>query len=153
MRDVLAVGIPIELAWPDELPEILALLEECGLPPDGLGDHLSSTIVARREGRVVGSAALELFERTALLRSVAVRRDLRGAGLGGRLTAAALNLALELGVEEAYLLTETADSFFPRFGFRWVPRSEVPEDVRRSVEFISACPAGARAMALRLRAG
>ncbi|HSL01707.1 MAG TPA: arsenic resistance N-acetyltransferase ArsN2 [Rubrobacteraceae bacterium] len=153
MRGLLAASIPIEPARPGELPEILALLEECGLPPDGLGDHLSSTLVARWKGRVVGSAALELYERTALLRSIAVRRDLRGAGLGGRLTAVTLNLALELGVEEAYLLTETASSFFPRFGFRRIPRSKVPEDVRRSVEFVSACPAGARAMALTLRAG
>lgn len=153
MRDVIAASIPIEPARPDELPEILTLLEECGLPQDGLRDHLSSTLVARREGGIVGSAALEIYGRTALLRSVAVRRDLRGAGIGGRLTAAALNLALDLGVEEAYLLTETADSFFPRFGFRRIPRSEVPEDVRRSAEFVSACPAGARALALKLRTG
>ena len=80
-----------------------------------------------------------------------MRRDLRGTGLGGRLTEAALELSRNLAIAEAYLLTETADLFFPRFGFRPLPRSEVSLGVRRSVEFTSACPASARAMVLELR--
>ena len=89
----------------------------------------------------------------AWLRSVAVARDLRDTGLGRRLTEAALDLSRHLGVEEAYLLTETADLFFPHFGFRPIPRSEVPRSVQRSVEFTVACPASARVMVLDLRAG
>ena len=101
----------------------------------------------------MGCAALELYGQAALLRSVAVAWDLRSTGLGRRLTEAALELSRHLGVEEAYLLTETADHFFPRFGFRPIPRSEVPRSVRSSIEFTSACPASARAMMLDLRAG
>ena len=81
-----------------------------------------------------------------------MRRDLRGTGLGGRLTEATLELSRNLVVAEAYLLTETADLFFPRFGFRPIPRSGVPLGIRRSVEFPSACPASARTMVLDLRA-
>ena len=136
----------------EELPRIVELLDDGGLPPDGLEDHLPTILVARLHGRVVGSAALELYGTAALLRSVVVRRDLRGTGLGSRLTEAALRLSREFGVAEAYLLTETADLFFPRFGFRNIPRSRVPSSVRSSVEFTSACPASARAMALDLRA-
>ena len=146
-------NVSIGRASPRELPQVLELLKEGSLPPDGLEEQLSTTLVARLEGRVVGSAALELYGPAALLRSVVVRRDLRGTGLGHRLTEAALQLSRELGAEEAYLLTETAELFFPRFGFRQIPRSQVPASVRRSVEFTSACPAGARAMALDLRAG
>ena len=69
------------------------------------------------------------------------------------MTETALELSRHLDVEEAYLLTETADLFFPRLGFRPIPRSEVPRSVRSSVEFTSACPAGARALVLDLRAG
>ena len=137
----------------EELPRIVELLDDGGLPPDGLEDHLPTILVARLHGRVVWSAALELYGTAALLRSVVVRRDLRGTGLGSRLTEAALRLSREFGVAEAYLLTETADLFFPRFGFRNIPRSRVPSSVRSSVEFTSACPASARAMALDLRAG
>ena len=137
----------------DELPRILELLEVVGLPPDGLANHLSTTLLARRGVRVVGSAALEFYGPAALLRSVAVKRDLRSTGLGRQLTGAALELSRHLDVEEAYLLTERVDLFFPRFGFRPVPRFEVPRSVRSSVEFTSACPASARAMVLDLRAG
>jgi amino-acid N-acetyltransferase len=145
--------VSIEPARRNELPQILTLLEESGLPRDGLEDHLATTLVARRHEQVVGSAALEPYGPAALLRSITVRRDLRGGGLGRRLTEAALGLARELGVVEVYLLTETADLFFPRFGFRPISRSGVPQGVRRSVEFTSACPASARAMVLNLEDG
>ena len=138
--------VRIERAREEDLPEILALLEENELPQEGLGDHLATTLVAREGSRIVGSAALELYGPDVLLRSVAVRRDLRGCGLGQRLTRAALDLASEHGALRAYLLTETAAGFFPRFGFRPIPRSLVPQSVARSVEFVSACPASARAM-------
>jgi N-acetylglutamate synthase-like GNAT family acetyltransferase len=45
-----------------------------------------------------------------------------------------------------YLLTTTAESYFPRFGFVTVPRAAVPEGVRTSIEFRSACPSTATAM-------
>jgi amino-acid N-acetyltransferase len=144
--------VSIGPAQRDELPQVLELLEEGGLPPDGLEERLPTILVARLEGRIVGSAAVKLYGSAALLRSVAVRWDLRGTGLGRRLTESAVQISRALGAEEAYLLTETADHFFPRFGFKPIPRSEVPASVRRSVEFTSACPASARAMMLALRA-
>ena len=62
----------------------------------------------------------------------------------------ALALASERGAESANLLTETADGFFSRFGFRPICRAEVPEDARGSVKVVSACPESARAMATEL---
>ncbi|ABG05788.1 GCN5-related N-acetyltransferase [Rubrobacter xylanophilus DSM 9941] len=138
----------IEPARRDDLPHILSLLEACGLPPDGLEDHLSTALVLRAGGRVAGCAALELYGPHALLRSVAVRPELRGRGAGRRLTAAALSLARERGATSVYLLTQTAGGFFSRLGFRPVDRSRVPQSVRRSVEFVSACPESAQAMVL-----
>jgi amino-acid N-acetyltransferase len=138
--------VRIERARGEDLPEILALLGENELPQEALGDHLATTLVAREGPRIVGSAALELYGPDVLLRSVAVCRDLQGCGLGRRLTRTALDLASERGVVRAYLLTETAVGFFLRFGFRPISRSLVPQSVQRSVEFVSACPASARAM-------
>jgi len=142
-----AVSPRVGPAAREDLPKILSLLEEGGLPPDGIEDHLGTALVAREGERVVGCAALELYRSGALLRSLAVSGDRRGGGLGRRLAREALDLARERGAARAYLLTETADGFFGRFGFREVPRAEVPEDVRLSVEFVSACPEDARAMA------
>ena len=143
--------ISIEHAHAYELPAILDLLTESGLPQEGLSDHLETTLVARADESVVGSAALEHYGTSALLRSVAVERAFRGQGLGGRLTHAALVLARQRGITHVYLLTETAHEFFPRFGFRPVARAQVPAGVQRSVEFTSVCPESAQAMELHLK--
>ena len=132
----------------EDLPAIVALLAQSELPEEGVGETLTTMLVSREEGHVVGSAAVELPGGSALLRSVAVSQGARGGGVGRRLVRLALALARDRGAEKAYLPTETADTYFPRFGFAPVERSEVPEDVRSSVEFVSACPASARAIAV-----
>ena len=146
--------MPIDVARADaaDLPGILDLLARGRLPPDGLAEHLASTLVARDGRRVVGSAALELYGRVGLLRSVAVDEALRGQGLGVRLTTVALDLARAHRLATVYLLTETAGGFFPRFGFRPIARGDVDPAALRSVEFTTACPAGALVMALDLTA-
>jgi len=65
-------------------------------------------------------------------------------------TAAALDLARRRGVRTVYLLTETAAQFFPKFGFRSIPRSEVDKAVLSSTEFTTACPQTALVMARAL---
>lgn len=137
------MAITMTTARPDQLPAILELLARSELPPDGLGDHLATTLLACDAAAIVGSAALELYGTDALLRSVAVDAAYRGQGLGMRLTAAALDLARRRGVCAAYLLTETAGGFFPRFGFVAVGRAAVPAAVLQSVEFTTACPVSA----------
>jgi amino-acid N-acetyltransferase len=133
-----------------DLTPILALLARTDLPPDGLRDHLATTLVARSGQAIVGCAALELYGAAALLRSVAVEPSHQGQGLGQQLTRAALDLARQHGVHEVYLLTTTAGAFFPRFGFEPVARTDVPAAVQQSVEFTSACPVSALVMRLRL---
>jgi amino-acid N-acetyltransferase len=143
---------PIEIDAIDavELPELVRLLERSRLPIDGIAEHVASTLVARDEGRVVGSAAVELYGRVGLLRSLAVDEALRGRGLGVRLTEAALALARARHLDTVYLLTETAGEFFPRFGFRPISRAEVDPAALQSVEFTTVCPASALVMALEL---
>ena len=99
---------------------------------------------------VVGCAAIEPYDGAGLLRSVAVAEPQRGTGLGMRLTEAAIRLAEARGIRALYLLTETAAGFFPRFGFRPIPRDEVAPAVRQSIEFTRACPASAMAMVKEL---
>ena len=43
-----------------DLPGIPSLLGASGLPPDGLEDHLGSTLVARESGSIVGIAVVGL---------------------------------------------------------------------------------------------
>jgi len=133
----------IRIAAGADLVAALDLIERSGLPLDGLTDHADRLLVVRDEDRVVGSAALELYGDVALLRSVAVDTALRGLGVGQRVTLAALGLARQRGVRDVFLLTTTAETFFPRFGFEPTTRANVPDAVQQSAEFTSACPASA----------
>jgi amino-acid N-acetyltransferase len=141
----------IERAREQDAAEVFRLLEMNRLPLDGLREHLATMVVARRNDRVVGSAAVEVYADGALLRSVAVAPDLQRSGLGHLLTDAAIQIARDAGVPAVYLLTTTAERYFPKFGFEPIPRQDVPESVQTSIEFKSACPSSATAMRKLLR--
>ncbi len=136
----------IDRARPDDLDEVLSLLVQQKLPPDGLQAHLATTFVARQAGRIVGSAALEMYADGALLRSVAVAPDQQGRGLGRKLTDTAIQFAKNRGATALYLLTTTAAGYFPKAGFERIERAAVPQTVQTSVEFTSACPSSATVM-------
>ena len=141
----------IESATERDLPGIRALLERLHLPLAGVDEHLPAVLVAREGGQIVGTAALELYPEGALLRSVAVEPSRQGQQIGHRLTDAALQLATTRGARSVFLLTTTAERFFPKFGFEQIDREDVPLSVRESVEFQSACPASAIVMRKQLQ--
>jgi len=136
----------ITRAQTGDVAAIRALLEAHQLPVAGLSDHLQTMLVAKLHGTLVGSAGLEMYADGALLRSVAITADHQGQHLGRDLTSAAIDLARTLGASAIYLLTTTAERYFPKFGFEPIQRSEVPASVQISVEFTSACPASAVVM-------
>jgi amino-acid N-acetyltransferase len=142
--------IRIDRATHADAGELLALMERARLPTDGLSSHLDAAFVAREGDRVVGSVAIELYADGGLLRSVAVDAECRGTGLGARLTSAAIDDAQQRQLPALYLLTTTAENFFPRFGFERITRDEVPASVQESIEFRGACPASAIVMRKRL---
>jgi amino-acid N-acetyltransferase len=140
------VETTIEAARAEDLTEVRRLLADLHLPLDGVTHHLATMLVARHAGRIVGCAALEVYRDGALLRSVAVASELQGRRLGHSLTDAAIRLAREIAVPALYLLTTTAEAFFPKFGFERIDRQTVPASVQESVEFRSACPSSAVVM-------
>jgi amino-acid N-acetyltransferase len=133
-----------------DLPAVLDLLTVLNLPQDGFADHVDAAVIARAGDDLVGSAALEIYGKSALLRSVAVSPTVQGMGVGHQLVNAALTLAKDRRIERIYLLTETAAGFFPRFGFQVIDRATVNDAVKESVEFTSACPASATVMVREL---
>jgi amino-acid N-acetyltransferase len=137
----------IEAAGPGDTEDLLRLVAEGGLPFDGLREHLGAAIVARDDaGQIVGGAALELYDDGVLLRSVVVAPRWRGHRLGHALVEAAIQMARDRGAPAIYLLTTTAEGFFPRFGFEPIARTAVPPGVQGSVEFTTACPSSATVM-------
>lgn len=140
----------IDAATDQDLAAVRKLLQQHHLPLDGVDAHIGAMVVARDGSTVVGTAALELYADGALLRSVAVDPSVQGRHLGHDLTEAALRVARANGIETVYLLTTTAEKFFPKLGFEPITREQVPVSVQASVEFRSACPASAVVMRKRL---
>ena len=136
-----------------DLPAVLRLLEESGLPAAGVEEALQGFVVAEADGRLVGVAGLEVHGGDGVLRSVAVAPSLRGRGLGDRLTRRIVEAGRARGLRRLYLLTETAEGYFPKHGFRPLARDAASPEVRRSVEFREACPDTAVAMVLELEEG
>jgi amino-acid N-acetyltransferase len=133
-------------ARPEDLDSALALLESASLPVSGVADWFDGFVVAEDRGRIVGVAGHEVYGTDGLLRSVAVAHDWRGRGLGGALTEEILMRCAREGLTAVYLLTETAESFFPRYGFRRIAREEASDAVKASAEFRELCPASSAVM-------
>ena len=140
-------------AGPGDAERVLGLLAAAGLPTAGVREALDRFVVAEEAGRIVGVGGLEVHGADGVLRSVAVAPDRRGRGTGARLTDAVVAAARREGLRRLYLLTTTAEGYFPRWGFRRIDREEASEDARRSIEFREACPASATVMVLDLEEG
>jgi N-acetylglutamate synthase-like GNAT family acetyltransferase len=132
-----------------DLPAAETLLSGAGLTIDGVRDWLDRFLVADEGGFIAGVAGLELYGGSALLRSVAVADECQGTGIGRALVERALDAAAAAGATDVFLLTTTAEDYFPRFGFTAVSRDEVSAPVLASAEFRGACPASATVMCRR----
>jgi amino-acid N-acetyltransferase len=125
---------------------VATLLRQLELPTDGMAEWLEHFWVAEHQGQVVGVAGMERYGDSGLLRSVAVAAEWRGSGIGRTLVDRVLEEGRADGVRDVYLLTTTAEHYFPRLGFACIDRESVPAAVRASAEFTGACPASATAM-------
>ncbi len=130
--------------------QVTALLERAGLPLAGVSPRLDGFVVLEADGRIVGTAAVEAYGDVGLLRSVAVDAERRGSGLGAALVEQALDEARAAGVRDVFLLTTTAQRYFPRHGFAVASRDDAPAALQASAEFRGACPASATIMRRRL---
>ena len=136
----------------DDLPAIERLLTASSLPLAGVREALPGFLVAEAGAEMVGVAGLEVCCDNALLRSVAVAPEYRSRGVGRALVMRLIGDAESRGLHALYLLTTTAEHYFPSLGFRKIERSAVPDDVRATEEFTSACPASATVMTRALTA-
>ena len=122
----------------------------------GVAFHDVDAAIEAAQGRSVsdifvddGEPAFRDLERAEVARSLSEESGVVSVGGGAvmdPLTEAALALARARDERAVFLLTTTADRFFPRFGFERITREDVPESVRQSIEFESACPASAIVM-------
>jgi amino-acid N-acetyltransferase len=129
-------GTRIRPATQADLSEIRRFLADNGLPTDGIERFVENFVIALDgNGSWIGTAGLELYGKSGLLRSVAVNRQFRGLGHGRTLVDAVLGYARAKGVETVYLFTETAEAYFKGLGFEAVGRREVDGRLKASPEF------------------
>ena len=137
-------------ATPSDLENILALLESNHLPKAGVSEHIQDFVLALEDDQVIACAGLEVHGKAGLLRSIAVDAAYRSQGLGAKLTQSILDLAEHKKLSSVSLLTETAQDYFPKFGFVKVSREDLPAPLKASEELKGACPDSAIAMMLRV---
>mgnify|MGYP006424600763 CR=1 FL=1 len=134
-------------AGPEDKTQVRQLLTECELPSEDITEsHLEHFFVVRHENRLKGSIGLELFNKCALLRSLAVQEHIRGKGIASELLKRVETYARFHDVESLYLLTTTAEGFFEKHGYHVTDRNAVPAAVQGTAEFQSICPSTATCM-------
>lgn len=138
--------VALRSARPADLAAVLSLLGRSSLPTAGIADALPHFVIAENGAELVGVAGLEVYGDSALLRSVAVEKSWQKSGVGQTLIERALSVTRERGIKDVFLLTTTAEHYFPRFGFTCVSRDSVSKAVQESTEFKGACPASAVVM-------
>jgi len=100
-------------------------------PPGAAPPEATAPATTAKEERVLGCVALEPYGRgLAEVRSLAVRRDEQGRGLGGRLLQAAIRTARRRKIARLFAVTH-APSLFERQGFATTQREAVPEKIER----------------------
>lgn len=132
------------------MPEVASLIDEpwirqllviSGLPHEDITpQHLRHFWVLKEKGDVVGVIGLEIFGRSALLRSLAIHPRHRNQGWGSRLERKAEEYAASLKIQVLYLLTTTAENFFQKRGFYKMERGSAPLEIKGTAEFQGLCP-------------
>jgi amino-acid N-acetyltransferase len=118
-----------------DIKAIHALLHQYGRegqllprPLSVLYDHVRdfSVYVDNKDGGVLGCCALQFcWDDLAEIRSLAVHPENVGKGIGSKLVEHALSDAKSFGIQKVFALTYRP-SFFKRFGFQQIDRSELP---------------------------
>jgi len=133
-----------------DVPGVQALLARVGLSTSGIPEEIAELwVIQGTDKEVVGCVAIEIYDDTALLRSLAVHPDRRGEGLGWMLAEMVQLRVRQRGLRQVCLLTEHATDFFAeKFGFKPAPRESLPDGVRSSSEYLRN--QGSRAVAMQL---
>jgi N-acetylglutamate synthase-like GNAT family acetyltransferase len=142
----------IRPATSGDLAAVERLLTENHLPTVGVKDIIGDFLVAEAGNDLVGVVGMEYCCDYGLLRSTAVSSSWRSKGLGRQLVEQIIARAESRGINALYLLTTTAERYFPSFGFKPTTRDAVPAEVKATDEFKGACPASATVMSLQLSA-
>ncbi len=129
-----------------DLTSIQLILNSEGLPHEDCQGHLDNFLVLEEENTIIGVGGIELYGKFALIRSIAVLKEYRGKGIGLSIFSSIKQYAIDNGVTEMYLLTETAEDYFKKLSFSTISRDLTPEPIKQTKQFSSLCPSSAVVM-------
>jgi L-amino acid N-acyltransferase YncA len=119
--------------------EMASLLLGAGLvPPEGSARRRWWAAQSGRHG-LVGMIGLESAGKHFLLRSLAVRSEVRGRGIGNRLISTALSAAGAPG-QQIYAATTTTSPLLEQWGFARVGRDAAPSAIASTDQRNAVCP-------------
>jgi len=130
-----------------ELEQLLSAHQLCFNDVNEQGVHLFGVSF---KDRLVGYFGYELFDNLALFRSMIVLPDAQNKGYGALIWHQAKEKLCAEGVNEVYLLTNTAAPFFSKQGFVEIARTSAPEPILATTEFKEFCPADSVCMKIKL---
>jgi N-acetylglutamate synthase-like GNAT family acetyltransferase len=142
--------VEIRVALKKDLPEITEIVRSSALPHEDCHEHWRGFFVAEQAGRIVAAGGLQVCGPVGLVRSVAVLTEHRGKGIGAEIYGRIETRALELGIDDLYLLTETASRYFEHLGFVERSRSDLPAAITATKQFRELCPRSATVMCKKL---
>jgi glycerol 3-phosphatase-2 len=141
----------IRPAVAEDAGAVAELLRASDVPADGVEERIGdgwTTVIGGREA--LATAAVVQLGSDGLLRSVAVRPDARGSGLGMLAVAGAARRSRAAGIGSLALFTDAAAAFFERLGFTAVTAADLPPAVQGTKQ-ARECRESATAMIRDLR--
>ncbi len=123
-----------------DLKEVLTLLKLVNLPVEGVKEHFNDFFVVKKEKTIVGCVGMEIYENVGLLRSVAIHPSFQGKRIGQKMVIKMEAYSLEKRIQTIYLLTDTAENFFLKLGYKIIPREDTDQRIKQSIEFKTLCP-------------
>jgi len=132
-----------------DIPEIRNLLIKNDLPVADLTNEIDFYI-EKENNQIIAVGGLELVGHNVIMRSIAVSENYKGKGLGTKITQHLLDTAKKHNLGSVFILTLTAEKYFPKFGFIRIERESAPEAIKRSSEFTTVCPDSAVLMKLEI---
>jgi amino-acid N-acetyltransferase len=144
------MSILLKTVHPDQIPGLIDFLQKANLPTSDLPADLSGFTLAMDGTQILGSVGMEWMGKIGLLRSVAVADTHRNQKLGQQLFEAVLKNARSKQVQEVFLITDSAEQYFRKYGFSPVDRQNTPEAITQTKQFSALCPSSAVVMKLEL---
>lgn len=127
-----------------EIKDIIAvedLLASCSLPSSDVKKNNTLRLYGIYQNRKLAACVgIEGCGHMVLLRSLAVRPQSRNKGIGVRLVEYVENTCRRKSIKGIFLLTNTAELFFARLGYRIVERGSAPAVIRSTAQFSELCP-------------